>query len=49
MKKPSVKQIIKWQVCSNFQMKYPDKLSDIPPQTKLPVTGDEILTDLCHQ
>ena len=31
MKRPSVKQSIKWQVCSNFQMKYPDKLSDIPP------------------
>ena len=31
-KRPSVKQSIKWQVCSNFQMKYPDKLSDIPPK-----------------
>ena len=30
-KRPSVKQSIKQQACSNFQMKYPDKLSDIPP------------------
>ena len=34
MKRPSVKQSIKQQVCSNFQMKYSDKLSDIPqPET----------------
>ena len=26
MKRPSVKQSIKWQVCSNFQMKCPDKM-----------------------
>ena len=40
---------VKPKMSSNFQMTFPDKLSDIPPCLKLPVTGDEIFTDLCHQ
>ena len=30
MKRPSVKQSIKWQVSSNFQI-YPGKSEDLPP------------------
>ena len=39
---------VNFEVSSNFQMKYPDKLSDIPSCMKLSVTGDEVFADLCH-
>ena len=40
---------VNFEVSSNFQMKYPDKLSDIPPCAKLSGTGDEVFADLCCQ